>query len=287
LGSRSRFVRATGLGHLERLAASGDEAARARASAIALEHAERSGRELTPLESDRVAAILKHGEAREVREAATHLPLFGAGAFDEGALATALERSPAGRATLQRARAVLAGAGRNMTAPPPVAASPEAMLGWLALDACAAVQDQNRPAAARALLEMGRLCEAGRLGSARVPRPVWTAIQLGLGVPGMVQKDALDLARKVLALPAEPPARGFAPLGAALARAGQGELAELALRAGVRAREAAAARTLFEIVRWRAWQAAKKADSATTDTDRRAAREEALALLREAATLAT
>lgn len=265
LGSRSRFVRATGLGHLERLASGAERELRARAAAIGLEHAERSGPNLTPLEADRVAALLKHaGDAPEQRAR------LSAGERGEAHdLEAAVGKTAEGRALLQRAGAVLKGAGRNMS--PPAGASPGLAASWLALDVCAAIADQNRPAAARALLELARLPLAG----ARTPRPVWTAIALALGVPGMVQKDALALAERLLPLTAEPPARGWAPLGAALARAGRSDLAEIALQHGVRAREQAAETILFEIVRHRAWQAFRRGE-----------RDAALAALREARRLA-
>lgn len=265
LGSRSRFVRATGLGHLERLAAQGDREERARAAAIGLEHAERAGANLSPLEADRVTALLKHaGDAPERR---ARLPSGERGEARD--LEAAVGQTAEGRALLQRAGAILKGAGRNMRPP---AAAPGLVASWLAQDACAAIADQDRPAAARALLELGRLLPAP---GARTPRPVWTAITLALAVPGMVQKDALVLGERLLHLPAEPPARGWASLGAALARAGRGDLAEIALQHGVRAREPAAETILFEIVRHRAWQAFRRGE-----------RDAALAALREARRLA-
>lgn len=268
LGARSRFARATGLGHLEALAAGGDRATRARCAAIAIAHGERAGDALSALEADRIAAVLKHGaDAPERRAAAARLPQLGgrAPAVD---VADVAARTAEGRALVQRARALLGGAGRNMRAP---AGSMDLELTWLAHDVCAAVADGDRPAAARALLALTARCR----DATRVPRPVWTAIALATAVPGMVRADALALAARALELRAEAPARGWASVGAALLRAGREDLAEAALRRGLAAGEPAAERALFEIARSRGWRAARRGE-----------RDLALAALREAKRIA-
>lgn len=268
LGAKSRFVRATGLGHLEATAASGDRATRARCAAIAIAHGERAGAALSPLEADRIAAALKHGaDAPEQRAAAARLPRVGSPSWGAD-VAEIASRTPEGRDVVTRARAVLGGAGRNMRAP---AGSADLELTWLAQDVCAAVADADRPAAARALLALTARCRDAR----RIPRPVWTAIVLAAAVPGMVRADALVLAARALEMRCEAPARGYASVAGALLRAGREDLAEAALRRGVAAGEPAAEQALFEIVRSRGWRAARRGE-----------RDLAVAALREAKRLA-
>ncbi len=263
LKSGSRFVRAGAIGMLERAMASGDPACRRRAVAVALLHADELGDALTPLEADRVLALMKRAALPEAAIAQARGILTGVGASDHARAAIA--PAPGGPALLRRVAAAREGGGKNMVCPDGGGA---VRLAWLAIDACLAIRDGEAGPAALALMEIGRRLDP----AVRTPRAVWTAVLFALGSGGPAASDAAVLADRLLGTEAraEAPPGGYARLAALLARAGHVGIAERALRRGAEIRQPEARHGLARHLVREAYRLARAGESA-----------EALARLRE------
>jgi hypothetical protein len=258
LDAPSPFSRATALSMLEELArlgmahALGTEPRRVAAAAVELaaDHADELGVALGAVEVDRIAATLRHWPDASARmQALARLDALAAVARTplvdrEEPLARAAKLSPEAEAHLVRARAVIGGAGQGRfpgTAHPSLSAA--ARLGDLALDAVAS-EAHARPADAAAVLASAREILAT---SSAFPAALWTAVRLcAASEDARLRAEAGHLGEALLSRRGPAPARGYTSLVAPLETAGRADLAERALRAAVRAREAGAADDLGE-----------------------------------------
>jgi hypothetical protein len=273
LAAPSRFARASALSTLEELSRSGSRPIADRAVRLAAEHADAMGEALTPVEAERLAAVLKQIRAPEEREAVTarfaalRRILTSPAEGREAALVAAAGHAPEIERPLLRARALLAGV-REGTDLRFARDEDDASPGSLGLDAVAALR-RGEPLAAESRLT--RLADRVRPGAA-APAAVWTAARLGLGSPRRgVIAAAARLAAALLGAARGAPPRGFLALGLALRRRGHGAAAALAFQAALAAKEPAAARELGRERLLEGWARAQKGE-----------REAAAAALREA-----
>jgi hypothetical protein len=262
LDAPGRYRRAAALDVLETLARNGGEIGRA-AVAFAAFHAECAGEALSSIEVDRIEAVL--AQHRDVAAAAIARERLRALALNNPLRAAHTDIEA--ESMLVRARAVAEGG-----APGPRPNGTRAELAWIAYSSLSALT-QPSPRRAEARDALTELLERVRRG-ARIEAPIWTAAIRALDDPTL-REHALSLAAALLARSGEPPPRGFACLAEALDAAGSHSLAIEAWRRAAARREPNAKGRLAAILRHRGWVAAD-----------RNARDEAIALLREARRLA-
>lgn len=273
LAAPSRFARAAALSTLEDLARAAPRPVADRAVRLAAEHADAMGDALTPVEAERLAAVLKQLRVPEERDAVTarfaalRRILTSPAEAREAALVAATSDAPDIERPLLRARALIAGV-REGTDLRFAREEGAADLESLGLSAVAALR-HGEPLAAESLLT--RLADRVRPGAA-APASVWTAARLGLGSSRRgVIAGATRLSGALLGAARGAPPRGFLTLGMALRRRGQRELAARAFQAALAAKEPAAALELGRERLLEGWARAEKGD-----------REGAAAALREA-----
>lgn len=321
LRSPSRFVRAGALGLLDELASGGGaigaidatgaadttttagapRGLAARALRLAALHADEMGDALTPLEVDRLLALLGRerlaascGPARDAVRALDRLArskaaspsatATGAGAAGADAeLAAALDEAARGVPELaalhRRARDILAGrfeAHQAEGEPATSAAAAPAGSPWAPwtpmLDAVAAMRDAAWPRAARSLRALSELAESGRA----LPPQAYTIAQVALGVDDAeVRGVAGRLVDAMMRTTSAAPPRGWLALATALTACGMDELAARPRRAAALAKEPGGEQALGLALTRKAWQLAHAGE-----------RSRAIAALREAKALA-
>lgn len=227
LCSPSRFVRAGALAVLEDLANGSDLRIAEDAMVLGATHADDYAEELTPLEGDRVASLLRHWRIEHERDAA----LAGLAAIAKMALL------PQSEDAIHEAS--------KLGAPLPLAS--------LGLDAVLALQREN-VGAASALL---RRATALAAGAPSIPALLWTSVELGLAsASAILRDDAARLSDALLSEPRKGPRGGFIPLARALDHEGSSDLALRAFRAALAAREPGAREALAQSLIARGWKLA-------------------------------
>lgn len=283
LRSPSRFARATALGLLDDLVAGGGPLAD-RALLAAARHADDMNDEITPLEVDRLVALL----SREPIAKAMTRALATVRAIDrlarakdrnssaelEGALDDAARLDPELAALHQRARDILG--GRFEPSVHSGAAS-RVHPDWSSmLDAVVAMRDGSWPRTAHALRSLAESAERG----ARLPPHVWTVAGAALG-----NEDAKEdaevravagrlIAAMIVTTTAAPP-HGWLGLAQSLAACGMNDLATTLRRSAALANEPGGADALALTLTRSGWQLALDGE-----------RSRAIARLREARALA-
>jgi hypothetical protein len=293
LRSPSRFGRASAIGLLDEIVTSTPSAgegaaalharvARAlsnKAIVLAARHADDMADDLTPLEVDRLVALLSREQivkettrARDAVRAIDKLARAKEKKSDEAleaALADASHVDPEIAALHARARDILRGRYETYesTGGPNY---PE----WTALlDAVVAMRDSAWPRTAHALRRLAESAERGQ----RLPPHVWTVAQAALAVDDAeVRGVAGRLVASMSKTTTAAPPRGWLGLSQALAACGMDDLATSARRHAAHAKESGAAEALCIALTRSGWQAAQAGE-----------RKVAIAKLREARTLAT
>ncbi|HEY8073351.1 MAG TPA: hypothetical protein VIF62_04565, partial [Labilithrix sp.] len=183
LRAPSRFARAAAIGALDELVAKDSPLARpetralaARAVRAAVRHADELGESMTPLEVDRLLALLSREpiakEAERAREAVRVLARLGSELDFDEALEAASRAFPELAALHQRAREIAS--GRVQT----IADGGEQRPTWdMLLDAAAALRDGKPALAAHALRVVAEREEAAKR---RVPAQAWSIAQVAL-----------------------------------------------------------------------------------------------------------
>lgn len=290
--SPSRFVRAGAIASLGGVIASvGAEDGSARAAsvafgalAIAAGHADAMGAALSPLELDRLLAMLGSGPiARVFPRAAGALRATAAidSSRDDGALAAALAKSLDAEIGLASVHARARDIVRGRFEPSPLASGPSprevpvVAAAWpMILDVAVALRDKAPARAALALRALGERASRGE------PMP-----RQALGIAARVLSEstespelrdaAVDFFAALLRRPsASAPPAGWLVLAPLFARADREDLADLARRAAAVAREPGAAAALALVLTRSAWQLAEQGE-----------RRAAIAKLREAKAL--
>lgn len=261
----SRFARSSALGLLDAVVStSTDVRARRRALLAAARHADEHEGDLTPMELDRLHALLRRpsvekdvGRAKEVLVVVQRL----ASAKTEDDFAAALEASVAAMPELaplhQRARDIVGGRFQ------PRGVVGEGRSPWRhLLDAAALLRDRAYPAAALALRALATTVESPRdLPGDRIPPQAYNVVELALAlddeevhaVAGRVASALLD--REGLA-----PPRGWLGLSLLLGGRGMTSLAEVARRRAALAKEAGGKEALALALTRAGWQLAAEGD---------------------------
>jgi hypothetical protein len=280
LRAPSRFARAAALGICDELVAKDSplalpetRALAARALRLAAQHADDLGDALTPMEIDRLLAILSREpiakEAARARDAVRAHGRIGA-AKDDRALAEALDeigRTFSELAPLHvRAKEIIA--GRVVVQ----ADTNEARPTWdTLLDAVAALHDARHAQVAHALRTLAEREEKGK----RVPAQTWSIVLVALASDDAeVRAVAGRLTAAMLASRTATPPRGWLGIAHALAGAGMDDLATHARRLAALAKEPGAAEALGVALTRAGWQFARAGE-----------RSRAIAQLREAKSL--
>ncbi len=283
LRSTSRFVRTNAISMLDEIVSSGANADLAGRAVVALaRHADAMREELTPLEVDRLLAVLSRGpgapEVVTVRNAIVAIDRLArargeaSDASFEGVLADVARVDPELARLHERARDILAGrfepASEERAAPPTVT-----FPCWtLVLDAVAALRDRAYTRAASALRS---LAEASSLRGI-VPPSVWTVAQVALATDDTEVREATRrLVASMINRASGRPPHGWLGLAHALAMADMDELAVHARRAAVLAKEPRATEAHVLALTRAGWQLAQSGQRA-----------EAIECLREARALA-
>lgn len=261
LAWKSRFERAGALSSLADVAKKTPALAVA-AARVAAAHADRLGHALTPLESDRVAAVLSAiAEGDGARAAALARKRLDSLRNDVGlAAALAEERrimeDPELAPLVQKAKAILAGGSG-----PALAEGAESPALRLADASLAAVAEHRRGA-----LRVPRMKELVALAAADVrpfPRAALSVAMLALGgEDGSLHPEAAALAARAVTLGASSP-RGLVPLAALLIARGEEAVAEQTLRLAAQREEPSAREHLLRLLCHRAQHAYARGDRAT------------------------
>ena len=276
LRSPSRFARASAIGLLDDLVTSGTAAGAPAAAAtlarralvLAAHHADDMNDELTPLEADRLVALLSREPiAKEmiyVRDAVRAIERLARAKEKkddvefEAALADAA-RTDAELAILhQRARDILRGRFEAYESSR-TAAHPQ----WTALlDAVVAMRDEAWPRTAHALGLLAESLERAP-GVERLPPHTWTVAQAALSTSDVeVRGVAARLVAAMMKTTAAAPPRGWLGLAHALAACGLDDLATTARRGAALAKETGAEEALALALTRKGWQLAQIGDSA-------------------------
>jgi hypothetical protein len=281
-------VRASALGSLEAVAAAlGPRAGDA--VRIAARHVDALGDVLSPLEAERAFAVLRHWPNEDARAAALRRlsAVLRAATAKEGArdeaLIAAAETDPDAALHLARARAALAGGARGPGAR--LTGEPAFLAASHGLDAIVAMRDGHEDEAARAL------GDASKIDVRPAPPPLWTAAhQALLFASATVRAEGLRLAETLLRPGTGSPPRGYLAFAGALRGARRSDLSLRALRRAHALREKDATDALVTTLTAEAWSAAERAATMRREkkpaVDVREERRRALALLREAKTIA-
>jgi tetratricopeptide (TPR) repeat protein len=227
LSSPSRFVRAGALSVLEDLAKGPDSQLAEEAMLLGATHADAYADELTALEGDRVASLLRHWPIEGERDAS----------LARLAAVAKMDLFPQSEEVVREAS--------KMGAPLPLAS--------LGLDALRAMQGEKLSEAIAPLREATALVRGARA----IPASVWTSAELGLAsTSAIVRDDAARLSEALLSEPRKGPRGGFLPLACALDQGGSVELALRAFRAAHTARESGAREALAQSLIARGWKLA-------------------------------
>ncbi|HVH47966.1 MAG TPA: hypothetical protein VM925_36780 [Labilithrix sp.] len=266
LRSPSRFTRATALGILDDVVTGADEPLARRALAVVGGWFDEVGAARTPLEEDRLVALL--GRERVMAAAPTARDVVRvvgriANAGDDdglaGAMAGAARLAPELAPLHARARDILRGrfeATKDPAETPPSdLALRRAFRYSEMLDVVVALRDRAPERAARALRSLADAEEAGE----RLPAEVLELVQGALSVEDGELRAALEpfMAARLRTVRGGPPSRGFLGLANLLVRLGMTELAVTACRAAVVGKETGAAHTLGTLLAREGWDLAK------------------------------
>jgi hypothetical protein len=248
LRAPSRFARASALGLLDAVvSAAGAGALARRAIVAAARHADDMQDDLTPLEVDRILALLSResiaretSRARDAVRAIDRLARAKEHASErefEAALDEAARVDPALAVLHGRARDILGGRFEAYGALAP-SSHPE----WSALlDAVVAMRDSAWPRTAHALQRLAESAEAGE----RLPPHAWTVATATLGSDDAeVRRVAGRLVATMMKTTTAAPPRGWLGLALALAACKMEALAMTARRAAALAKEPGAAEAL-------------------------------------------
>jgi hypothetical protein len=292
LRAPSRFARAGAIGVLDELVAKDSPLAlpetrtiAARALRAAARYADEAGEAMTPLETDRLLALLAREpiakETARAREAVRVLSRIGAarGEGTERALGEALEAAARAFPELEplhrRARDIVAG---RVEVPAETAEQRSRPTWDTLLDAAAAMRDHAPARAAHALRTLAEREERGL----RVPAQAWSVTAAALaseaaelrGVAGRLAAAMLAPSPGASASRCAPPF-GWLPVALALTGAGFDDLATHARRLAALAKEPGADEALAVALTRAGWQLARAGE-----------RKQAIARLREARALA-
>ncbi len=272
MASPSRFARAAALSDLEFFVSSPRPDVASRALVLAARHADRMGPALTPMEIDRLAALLAklpdqalsrsmldRLEARQIA--------LGAAASNQAdlVLATIDAAQPSLAPILRRA----ADAVRGRFEPHAARQGDEGDASQLAISAAVALRDGNMP---RAEATLRALSERLALDAPSRRHGAWEAAYLGLlAEDDPVRAASLSALRALVKLGVPAPARGALSFANLVRIAGDDELAAALLRLAAEGRESGAAAARFEHARELGWRLALAGQ-----------REKAMALLKEA-----
>ena len=290
LRSPSRFARSSAIGLLDDLVTSsvaGDKLG-PRALVLAARHADDFADDLTPLEVDRLIALLSREpiakEVLRVRDAVRAIDRLARAkdqkseADFEAALADAARTDPELGVLHARARDILR--GRFEPAIPSFVLAERSALRasahelWTSiLDAVVALRDGAWPRAAHAARSLADAAERGE----RMPSPLWTIAQTALDTGDTEVRGATGrLVAAMMKTTSAAPPRGWLGLAHALAACGMNELATTARRSAALAKEPGAAEALALALTRSGWQLAESGE-----------RSLAIERLREARALAT
>ena len=264
LRAPSRFARASAIGLLDDLvsaagASGGAMTLARRALVLAARHADDMNDDLTPLEVDRLVALLSREpftkelvRARTVVRAIDRLARAREKKSDvemEGALADAAHVDPELEILHRRARDILGGRFE-----PHEASQTSSHPQWTALlDVVVAIRDEAWPRAASALRRLAELAERGQ----RLPPHVWTTAQAALGTSNdEVRAVAGRLVAAMMKSTTSSPPRGWLGLAHALAAVGMDELSTTARRSAAVANEPGAKEALSVTLARSGWQLA-------------------------------
>lgn len=287
LASPSRFTRAGALSLLEELARKGRAEIADVAIRTAARHADALADGLSPVEVDRLSAVLKHIRDPKPREdallrlrALTRLASAKGDEIDQ-VVSEVAEAAPETRALLSRARAVLAGGGQGASAGVDDAA-PDLRLAEVGLDLVVALRrgktEDAIAALARATVLLNKTSNDSRAAGGAAPPPLWTGAYLALrSLDKQIQNGAIELCEVLInapLAPPPPPVIKMAPLAALLRRAGRADLAARCLRGAAAAKEPGAAEDLAMDLLRHGWSLAARGE-----------RDAAIAALREARSL--
>jgi hypothetical protein len=284
LRSPSRFTRAAAIDTLDAIVAGDDPRLAMRALSLVARWADDAGDALTPLEADRLVALLARERATKVapraKDAARSVERIARAQGDAMltiALDEASRHAPELAAVHERARDVVRGRFEAPTsrtdAPPPIGTSARFAHRWSGLlDVAVAIRDRRPARAAHALRLLAEAEEAGE----HLP-----VAALGIAEAALAFDDVelREVATRLIgvwlrsARSGAPPG-GYAALAETLASLGQTELSQLARHAAVVAKEPGAAESLGTALVREGWELAKAGD-----------RPKAIARLREAKAL--
>lgn len=272
LRSPSRFARASAIGLLDDLVTSGASAGAPEPAAelarqalsLAAHHADDMNDDLTPLEVDRLVALLSREpvakelvRVRDVVRAMDRLARAKEKKSDadfEAALDDAARADPELAILHQRAQDILRGRFEAHESSR-TAAHPQ----WTALlDAVVAMRDDAWPRTAHALGRLASFAERGE----RVPPHAWTIAQAALETTDAeVRNVAGHLVAAMMKTTTASPPRGWLGLARALAACGLDDLATTARRSAALANEAGAQEALALALTRQGWQLAQAGDS--------------------------
>ena len=272
LRSPSRFARASALGVLDEIVVAEDASLATRALTLVARWADDAGDALTPLEADRLVALLGRERVVKVsphaKDVARSLARI-AGSKDDAALSAALDeaarRAPELAPLHARARDVLRGrfeaAPAETPAPPPSGTAARRAFRWSEmLDVVVAMRDRAPARAARTLRALAEATEAGEHLPAQVLGVAQAALTYG---DEELREAAARLVRARLGnAAAGAPPRGYALLADTLASLGIAELSAAARRAAVVANEPGAAESLGTSLAREGWELARNGDRA-------------------------
>lgn len=316
LDAASRFARAAALSMLAEVASGPDPAAARAAIRTAAAHADKLGPSLSPLEIDRLDAVLSmvppsqgRNEARARLDGLRTICVAPPERRPE-ALASAVSVTPATRTLAARVRALLG--GEPLSPWEPLEQSPPILLAASALLALSAMRHESSHESARRLAQLASEVRAakssssaardelgtsarrsGRGGLEALPPAVWSAATAALGsADALIKRAGVELVGVLVAVELSPPACGWSRLADLLTSAGAGELAAQVSRRALTAGEARAREALSRTLACEAWtiaEALAKDERDPHDAERAAARAtaraKAIALLVEARSL--